>query len=307
VRKKEKRIGKRRKRSKIGSINGLQEVGLSDVLRDFHLGVAQKLLTQCENDNFSWLILGCLLCFSTGSVATTTSNHEHRRSGSIWAYAVYPSEMTTSTAHFSSGILQANATVKSWTWTLGRIKTTREIIMSYPSKNLFRTFGTPFFCVAIFCRPREISQHKPAVSAQSWWRPYHVRCDVGHIVPPCALLGRLCQSKKRFCFFIPIWGVVFCYAVVEVITLLGAEGDGTEWKGDHYAMTTHIINCCRVLTRYKGQFSSISRRCLVSTSYCRRWLARTSFACWWETKQIYWKTERTRSRRWNTKRIDKWP
>lgn len=57
-----KRIGKRRKRSKIGSINGLQEVGLSDVLRDFHLGVAQKLLTQCENDNFSWLILGCLLC-----------------------------------------------------------------------------------------------------------------------------------------------------------------------------------------------------------------------------------------------------
>lgn len=38
------------------------------------------------------------------------------------------------------------------------------------------------------------------------------------------------------------------YAVGEVITLLGAEGDGTEWKGDHYAMTTHIINCCRVLT-----------------------------------------------------------
>lgn len=205
--------GKRRKRSKIVSINGLQEVGLSDVLRTSIWEYPTTTNPMRKWQLYSWLfihILGLSFCvvhfwqvLLRRLRRTTSIDGRDRFEHTLFTHRRWQPVLRTSVLGYCRQTQQLNHEHE-----LSVVKATREIICHIRQK-IYSVFGTRFFFFAIFCRPREISQHKPAVSAESWWRPYHVRCDVGDIVPPCALLGRLCQSKKRFFFVFPYEQVSF--------------------------------------------------------------------------------------------------
>ncbi len=246
VRKKEenRREGKRRKRSKIVSINGSQEVGLS-VLPTF-IWEYQNYTNPMQKWQL-WLALYILVyVFCVAHFRQVLLRRLRRTTGidgrdrfehTLFTHRRWQPVLRTSVLGYCRQTQQLNHEHE-----LSVVKATRKIMSSVKK---FIPPLEPFF------KPYFTGQEKYRSISRQYLRKADgvlIMYDVTSEISFLHVRYWVDCVKVRNDFLFPYEVSFFLMWLARLSRYWVAEGDGTEWKGDHCLMAIHIINCCRVHT-----------------------------------------------------------